>query len=110
MTSPEQRTTAESILDKLPTVVEFAGVTKTYNYGKPNAFTAIKDVSFVVKDLPDVGEFVSILGPSGCGKSTILRLIAGLEPQHPATHAPGPSGAQRLRGYGLPMKHRGAGC
>jgi NitT/TauT family transport system ATP-binding protein len=26
-----------------------------------------------------------VLGPSGCGKSTILRLIAGLEPQHPAT-------------------------
>jgi NitT/TauT family transport system ATP-binding protein len=28
---------------------------------------------------------VCVLGPSGCGKSTILRLIAGLEPQHPAT-------------------------
>jgi NitT/TauT family transport system ATP-binding protein len=26
-----------------------------------------------------------VLGPSGCGKSTILRLIAGLAPQHPAT-------------------------
>jgi NitT/TauT family transport system ATP-binding protein len=30
-------------------------------------------------------EFVTILGPSGSGKSTILRLIAGLRPQHPAT-------------------------
>ncbi|MDX1947441.1 MAG: ABC transporter ATP-binding protein, partial [Pirellulaceae bacterium] len=39
----------------------------------------------VVEDVPDKGEFVAILGPSGCGKSTILRLIAGLEPQHPAT-------------------------
>lgn len=67
-------------------VVEFGGVTKTYNYGERNAFTAIRDVNFVVEDIPDAGEFISILGPSGSGKSTILRLIAGLEPQHPATH------------------------
>ena len=68
-----------------PHVVEFRHVTKTYNAGQPNEFTAIRDVSFVVADLPNKGEFVCILGPSGCGKSTILRLIAGLEPQHPAT-------------------------
>jgi len=70
---------------RLPHVVEFRNVTKTYNAGEPNAFTAIKDVTFVVQDLVGKGEFVCILGPSGCGKSTILRLIAGLEPQHPAT-------------------------
>jgi NitT/TauT family transport system ATP-binding protein len=68
-----------------PPVVEFKGVTKTYNHGKANAFTAIRDVNFAVQDAPDRGEFISILGPSGCGKSTILRLIAGLEPQHPPT-------------------------
>ncbi len=69
----------------LPTIVSFEKVTKTYNAGGPKAFTAIRDVSFVVEDLPDKGEFVCVLGPSGCGKSTILRLIAGLEPQHPPT-------------------------
>ena len=69
----------------LPAVVEFRGVTKTYNAGTPQAFTAIRDVSFIVSDLPGKGEFVCILGPSGCGKSTVLRLIAGLGPQHPAT-------------------------
>ena len=68
-----------------PTVVEFRSVTKIYNVGQPNAYTAIKNVSFVVEDLREKGEFICILGPSGCGKSTILRLIAGLEPQHPAT-------------------------
>jgi NitT/TauT family transport system ATP-binding protein len=69
----------------VPHVVEFRNVTKTYNSGQSNSFTAIRDVSFVVADLPGKGEFVCILGPSGCGKSTILRLIAGLAPQHPPT-------------------------
>jgi NitT/TauT family transport system ATP-binding protein len=66
-------------------VVEFRGVTKTYNAGRANAYTAIRDISFAVEDLKGKGEFVCILGPSGSGKSTILRLIAGLEPQHPPT-------------------------
>jgi NitT/TauT family transport system ATP-binding protein len=68
-----------------PPVAAFRSVTKTYNFGAPNAFTAIEDVNFAVEDVPDKGEFISILGPSGCGKSTVLRLIAGLEPQHPPT-------------------------
>ena len=69
----------------LPRVVEFRHVTKTYNAGLPNEYTAIRDINFFVEDLPNKGEFVCVLGPSGCGKSTILRLIAGLPPQHPAT-------------------------
>jgi NitT/TauT family transport system ATP-binding protein len=67
-----------------PPVVEFRRVTKRFGKG-PKASTAIEDVSFAVEDRPDRGEFVGILGPSGCGKSTVLRLIAGLAPQHPAT-------------------------
>lgn len=67
----------------LPRVVDFRKVTKTYNAGQSNEFTAIRDVSFFVEDLPNKGEFICVLGPSGCGKSTILRLIAGLSPQHP---------------------------
>jgi len=66
-------------------IVEFRSVTKTYNAGRHDAFTAVTDVSFEVPDLHGQGEFISVLGPSGCGKSTILRMIAGLEPQHPAT-------------------------
>lgn len=66
-------------------VVEFQQVTKTYNAGRDDAFTAIQDVSFTIPDLPDKGEFIAVLGPSGCGKSTVLRLIAGLSPQHPPT-------------------------
>ncbi|MCY2968865.1 MAG: ABC transporter ATP-binding protein [Planctomycetota bacterium] len=81
--------------NRLP-VVEFHGVTKTYNAGEPNAFTAIRDVNFVVEDLDAKGEFICVLGPSGCGKSTILRLIAGLGPQHPAT-------AGRVLVFGQPV-------
>ncbi len=70
---------------ELPKAIEFRNVTKTYDAGKPNAYTAIQDVTFAVDDLPGKGEFVCVLGPSGCGKSTILRLLAGLGPQHPPT-------------------------
>jgi NitT/TauT family transport system ATP-binding protein len=84
----------------LPHVVEFRKVTKTYNPGRPNEFTAIRDVTFVVPDLDDKGEFVGVLGPSGCGKSTILRLIAGLRPQHPPT-----SGDVLV--FGQPVQHPG---
>jgi NitT/TauT family transport system ATP-binding protein len=63
-----------------PNVVDFHGVTKKFG-----DLTIIRDVTFSVKDLPNKGEFIAILGPSGCGKSTVLRLIAGLRPQHPAT-------------------------
>lgn len=76
---------ARRVEPQRPHVVEFRRVTKTYNAGRPNAFTAIRDVNFFVEDLPGKGEFIVILGPSGCGKSTILRLIAGLPPQHPPT-------------------------
>ena len=64
-----------------PPVVEFRNVTKVYDDG----FTAVRDITFRIDDLPGKGEFVTILGPSGCGKSTILRMIAGLTPQHPTT-------------------------
>jgi NitT/TauT family transport system ATP-binding protein len=67
-----------------PPVVQFKQVTKRFRVGSQWS-TAIEDVSFVVEDLPEAGEFITILGPSGCGKSTVLRLIAGLQPQFPPT-------------------------
>ena len=62
-------------------IVSFNKVSKTYD----NGFVAIRDVTFRIEDIPDCMELVTILGPSGSGKSTILRLIAGLPPQFPAT-------------------------
>ena len=44
-------------------------VTKTYNVGQPNAFTAIHDVHFVVRDLVAKGEFICILGPAAAARA-----------------------------------------
>ena len=66
-------------------VVVCRNVSKTFHSGTPRAVTVLRDIDFVVSDLPERGEFVSILGPSGCGKSTLLNIIAGLEPHFPQT-------------------------
>jgi len=68
-----------------PPAVEFRHVTKIYGEGTPREYVAISSVSFTIPDIVDHGEISSFLGPSGCGKSTVLRLVAGLEPQHPPT-------------------------
>jgi NitT/TauT family transport system ATP-binding protein len=67
-----------------PDVVVFKNVTKSFGAG-PAARVAIQDISFVIEDLPDIGELVTIVGPSGCGKSTLLRSIAALKPHFPPT-------------------------
>jgi NitT/TauT family transport system ATP-binding protein len=85
-------------------IVEFQSVTKVFCEGTSQATTAIENISFVVHNRPERGEFVAILGPSGCGKSTILRMIAGLRPHFPAT-----SGAVMVAGkpVGGPGPDRG---
>src|SRR5581483_11652564 len=71
---------------KAKPVVEFKNVTKVFrDHRTGKEFTALKDITFTIEDLPDIGEFVTILGPSGCGKSTMLNIIAGLEPHYPQT-------------------------
>ena len=64
----------------LPELARFDHVTKMF--GKK---IALQDISFVVEDLPNVGELISLVGPSGCGKSTVLRNLAGLTPHFPPT-------------------------
>jgi NitT/TauT family transport system ATP-binding protein len=67
----------------LAPVIEFKGVSKTFNPGEKTQFTALKDINFAIEDVPDYGEFVAIVGPSGCGKSTILNLIHGFDDVYP---------------------------
>jgi NitT/TauT family transport system ATP-binding protein len=79
----------------LPELVVFKNVTKTFGEA-PDVKVAIQDISFLVEDLPNVGELVTIVGPSGCGKSTVLRIIAGLAPHFPPT-------AGEARVFGKPV-------
>jgi len=52
-------------------IVETIYVTKTYNLGKPNEVTAVKDASLQI----NAGSLVVLKGPSGSGKTTLLSLI-----------------------------------
>jgi NitT/TauT family transport system ATP-binding protein len=84
----------------LPELVAFNKVTKTFGHGA-NAKVAIQDITFLVEDLPNKGELVTIVGPSGCGKSTLLRIIATLHPHFPPT-----SGEVRI--FGKPAERPGS--
>ena len=52
-------------------IVETINVTKTYNLGKPNEVTAVKEASLQINE----GSLVVLKGPSGSGKTTLLSLI-----------------------------------
>lgn len=56
-------------------MIKVENLTKTYNYKKPNAFTALKDISLKIDD----GEMTAIIGKSGAGKSTLLHIIGCID-------------------------------
>ena len=52
-------------------MIELARVTKRFNAGKSNQFTAVSDVSLAIEP----GRVTVLKGPSGSGKTTLLTLI-----------------------------------
>ena len=52
-------------------MIELSNVTKSFNPGKPNQFTAVNDISLTI----DAGKVTILKGPSGSGKTTLLSLI-----------------------------------
>jgi len=52
-------------------VIELQRVTKSFNAGKSNQFTAVQDVSLSIEP----GRVTVLKGPSGSGKTTLLTLI-----------------------------------
>src|SRR4028119_1927696 len=63
----QARNRARAPQDRAPAVVEFRGVSKTYESGD----TGLQDASFAIQR----GEFVFLVGQTGSGKSTIMRLL-----------------------------------
>jgi putative ABC transport system ATP-binding protein len=55
-------------------MIELLQVCKTFNPGQPNAFQAVREVSFTIEP----GRVTALRGPSGSGKTTLLGLIGGL--------------------------------
>jgi len=62
----------------LTDVVELRGIEQVYGQGD-KAQVVFRNFSLSIPDIPDRGQFCTIMGPSGCGKSTILRYISGLQ-------------------------------
>ena len=52
-------------------MIELGGVTKTFNSGRHNQFTAVDDVSLTIQP----GRQTILKGPSGSGKTSLLALI-----------------------------------
>lgn len=52
-------------------MIELSGITKTFNCGKPNQFTAVDNVTLAVNP----GQITVFKGPSGSGKTSLLTMI-----------------------------------
>ncbi|MBF0408238.1 MAG: ABC transporter ATP-binding protein [Candidatus Riflebacteria bacterium] len=85
MQQPIQQNEPSTFNPLKPPVVIFRNVTKIFNPGTAQEYCAIKNISFEIEDIPDVGEFIALVGPSGCGKSTVLNLIQGFQEIGPPT-------------------------
>jgi putative ABC transport system ATP-binding protein len=55
-------------------MIELLAVSKVYNAGRPNEFSAVRAVDLIIEP----GRVTALRGPSGSGKTTLLSLIGGL--------------------------------
>ena len=55
-------------------IVDVKDLTKRFDRGKGDAFTAVDHISFSISP----GERVTFIGPNGAGKSTTLKMLTGI--------------------------------
>ena len=56
-------------------MIKLHNISKTYNAGKINQFTALHSINLTITQ----GEFVAITGKSGAGKSTLLHILGCID-------------------------------
>jgi NitT/TauT family transport system ATP-binding protein len=61
---------------ELPPIVTLQGIRQYYS---STGETVFDNFNLSIPDIPEKGQFVTIMGSSGCGKSTLLRYISGLQ-------------------------------
>jgi NitT/TauT family transport system ATP-binding protein len=59
-------------------IINLVNITQVYTEHETQN-VVFKDFNLDIKDIPDRGQFITIMGKSGCGKSTLLRYISGLQ-------------------------------
>ena len=75
-------------------MIKINNLNKTYNYGKANAFQALKNVSLDI----ETGEMVAIIGKSGAGKSTLMHIIGCIDNFEEGTYFLNGKDVSRIRG------------
>ncbi|MFZ2048976.1 MAG: ABC transporter ATP-binding protein [Minisyncoccia bacterium] len=60
-------------------IVELKNIRQAYPTPDGKEVVVIDGLNLLIEDIPNQGQFISLLGKSGCGKSTVLNYIAGLQ-------------------------------
>ncbi len=74
--SPGYGEKKEEKVAELPPIVTLHGIRQYYS---STGETVFDNFNLSIPDIPERGQFVTIMGSSGCGKSTLLRYISGLQ-------------------------------
>jgi len=59
------------LISAATTMIELVAISKTFNAGKPNCFTALRDIDLALAP----GRVAVFKGPSGSGKTTLLGIV-----------------------------------